>query len=374
MLILICVFFILFIYFFAHEQNAGTWTHSINSQERFKGRKHVFMHEHDEKINSILRSHNKEIFRVPKNGDCIYSAVCHQVRDSNPDLNPKKLRNIVCDHLIEQADFYSLFLVFKSGETFEQKVKSEQRDSGRWNTDIADLVPSAISNLFQCQIERFSSGNIPYLKIDPELPAAESNLKHTGNIQLVYSARHGMEHYDSCIDKTTENNDESTVETDKHSGCNEDESSDILILGGENDRTTENNDEVNEDESTVETDKHSGCNEDESSDIIILGGENVKDMATDLSDSFSNKIMSSDIIGDANVKNMTTNLSDSVSNKIMPNDIISDIISMPNDVTGNSNDIISPDVDDLGDVMSNDTTNLSDDWTELIWKSDIQED
>ena len=137
----------------SHKQNAGTWTNSINWQERFKGskpQKRVIMDEHNEKINSILKSHNREIFRVPKNGDCIYSAVCHQVSDSNPDLNPGKLRNIVCDHLIEQADYYSLFIVSNSSKTFEQKVKSEQRNNGRWNTDIADLVPSAISNRFQC--------------------------------------------------------------------------------------------------------------------------------------------------------------------------------------------------------------------------------
>ena len=125
---------------FGLRQNAGTWTNSINWQERFKGSKplkRAFMDEHDEKINSVLKSNNKEIFRVPKNGDCIYSAVCHQVRHSNPDLNPEKLRNIVCDHLIEQADYYSLFIVSNSSETFEQKVKSEQRYNGRWNTDIA---------------------------------------------------------------------------------------------------------------------------------------------------------------------------------------------------------------------------------------------
>ena len=159
------------------------------------------MDEHDEKLNSILRLHKKEIFRVPKNGNCIYSAVCHQVRYSNPDLNPEKLRNIVCDHLIEHADFYSLYIVLKPDETFQQKVESEQRNNGRWNTDTADLVPSAISNVFQCQVERFSSGDIPYLKIDPQLPVAESNVKLTGNIQLVYAARHGREHYDSCIDR-----------------------------------------------------------------------------------------------------------------------------------------------------------------------------
>ena len=154
------------------------------------------MDEHNENINSILKSHNREIFGVPENGDCIYSAVCHQVPDSNPDLNPGKLRKIVCDHLIEQADYCSLFIVSNWSETFEQKVKSEQRDNGRWNTDVADLVPSAISNLFQCSIERFSSGDIPYLKIDLELPAAESNnLKYTSNIQLAYSGRQGMELY-----------------------------------------------------------------------------------------------------------------------------------------------------------------------------------
>ena len=197
-------------------------------------------------------------------------------------------------------------------------------------------MPSAISNLFQCSIERFSSGDIPYLKIDPDLPAAESNLKHTSNIQLAYSAREGTEHYDSCIDSTTENDDEAT-----------------------------------EDESTVETDEHSG-RKDNSSDIIILGGENVKDMATDLSDSGSNKIMSTDVLS-------------------MPNDVIvksNDIITSDVDDFSSDFDEFSPDadyftsdvddfssvVDDLGDVMSNDATNLSDDWTELMRKADIRED
>ena len=42
----------------------------------------------------------------------------------------------------------TLFIVSNSRETFEQKVKSKQRNNGRWSTDIADLVPSAISSHF----------------------------------------------------------------------------------------------------------------------------------------------------------------------------------------------------------------------------------
>ena len=61
----------------------------------------------------------------------------------------------------EQADYYSLFIVSNSSETLEQKVKSEQRDNGHWNTDVADLLPSAISNFFNAQLKDFLAGIFP---------------------------------------------------------------------------------------------------------------------------------------------------------------------------------------------------------------------
>ena len=164
--------------------------------------------EHLERLVKVLIECNKDVHFIPGDGNCFFNSVCHQVRSTNPDLDCSKLRNIVCDHLVELKDCYINFIEEEDGKNFEDKIDAELRTSGQWNTALGDLLPLLVANLFQSRVEIFSSKeDSPYLMIVPDssLPEHESSVKHnSSNIQLVYTAVPGMEHYDSCLDATPE--------------------------------------------------------------------------------------------------------------------------------------------------------------------------
>ena len=176
---------------------------------------------HKERLQKILIENNREIYNIPGDGNCFFNSVCHQVRCTNPDLDGSKLRNIICDHLVEQKDSYCLFIELKDDEPFESKIDAELRTSGRWNTALGDLLPLSMANLFQSRVEIFSSKeDSPYYMVAPDksLPEHESRVKHhSSSIQLVYTAIPGQEHYDSCMEKKynkVEKEDETDVRDD----------------------------------------------------------------------------------------------------------------------------------------------------------------
>ena len=157
------------------------------------------INEPEARLATLLSSNQKKAHKVPPDGNCFCNAVCYQLRRSYPQLDGQKLRQMVCDHLMEQKGVYSYFIQHSASETFEAKICRELKPIGRWNTYLGDLLPLAIANLFNTRVEIFSSGAIPKINVCPSLP--QSSMKHDATIQLVYSARPGRQHYDSCIDK-----------------------------------------------------------------------------------------------------------------------------------------------------------------------------
>lgn len=167
--------------------DATKWTF-YNNQET---------NEHEMRLAALLKANQKEAHKVPQDGNCFYNAVCHQVRHTYPELDGHTLRQLVCDHLVEHKGLYIGFIQFSAFETYEDKICSELRATGLWNSYLGDLLPLSISNMFNTQVEIFSSGSPSNIKVVPTLP--ESTMKHDSIIQLVYSARPGREHYDSCV-------------------------------------------------------------------------------------------------------------------------------------------------------------------------------
>ena len=155
---------------------------------------------HEETLSKLLAENNKGQYKVEADGNCLYNAVCHQVRLTNPALTAETLRDIVCKQLLEQKDYYALFTENESND-FEEKV-NKQMEPGIWDSKLGDLLPMVITNLFQCKLEIYSSGEVPIIKFEPTLEPPSSSLQtHMNTIQLTYLAVQGMEHYDSCMDK-----------------------------------------------------------------------------------------------------------------------------------------------------------------------------
>ena len=154
---------------------------------------------HTERLRKVLVEHWKETHAIPGDGDCFFNSVCHQVRFTNPDLDAIKLREIVCEHLKEQKEEYCGYIHLEDDEAFEDKIDKELKPSGQWKSDLGDLLPSCIANIFQCHVEIYSSReSTPYHKFKPSI--SKSTLHHSSTIQLAYTAIEGSEHYDSCID------------------------------------------------------------------------------------------------------------------------------------------------------------------------------
>ena len=149
-------------------------------------------------IGDVLKTINKVVHHIPRDGNCIYNAVCHQVRNTYPTLTGQSLREIVCNHLIENDFYYKNFIVLNPSESFQQMITCQLKRSRAWNNSLGDLLPLAIANLFQCKLKIFSTGQIPIIKVQPSLP--HCYMHHPGTIQLVRYADHGCEHYDSCVD------------------------------------------------------------------------------------------------------------------------------------------------------------------------------
>ena len=191
-----------------HTFNRDTVASAHNQLNMPSGTKGQTAEEHTQRLKQILMENKKAVHNIAKDGNCFFNSGCHQVRCTNPGLDGTKFRNIVCDHLVEKEDCYSLFIELKDGEKFESKIEAELRTSGRWNTALGDLLPLAVANLFQSSVEIFSSkDDCPHLMIVPDLSLPEHEsviMNHSSSIQFVYTAIPGREHYDSCMDKSSE--------------------------------------------------------------------------------------------------------------------------------------------------------------------------
>jgi hypothetical protein len=75
---------------------------------------------------------------------------------------------------------------------------SELKKEGRWNSDIADVVPLAVANLLQTPLIIYSSKlERPMESVQPDMKLG--NVTTFDRIILAYLAIAGHEHYDDCI-------------------------------------------------------------------------------------------------------------------------------------------------------------------------------
>lgn len=74
--------------------------------------------------------------------------------------------------------------------------------AGAWNDAVGDLVPMAVSNIFQCMGTIYSDGNIPVLHFQPTLRPDNDPIMKVHPVRAIELARkttHGKEHFDSVL-------------------------------------------------------------------------------------------------------------------------------------------------------------------------------
>ncbi len=117
---------------------------------------------------SLLRYRKLKVVPMMGDGNCFYRAVAtHYYSDPNMHL---LLRRTLMEHMAEDPADYTPF--FGSPQKFKNILHANKR-AGVWNSDLADLVPVAISQLLNLRVEVFSvgdSGEIQKYSFGPERP------------------------------------------------------------------------------------------------------------------------------------------------------------------------------------------------------------
>ena len=150
---------------------------------------------HLQRLDNLLASNGLERVRVSPDGDCFFRAVLSQL---DPILSTSDLRKRLADHMAEKMHHYINFTNFKGEENDYMQMVSCLKQSGQWNTTLADCLPLAVANTFSVTIKVFSSLiSTPVYDIGPDLVASTKS-----SIHLAYIGIPGQEHYDAITKKT----------------------------------------------------------------------------------------------------------------------------------------------------------------------------
>lgn len=115
-----------------------------------KQRKRERLHERN--VDRMLHANGLKRISVPKNGDCIFSAISLH---TDPLVEQHRLRQFVCSHLQQNENLFRHFFPGTSASFQEQLLQLNK--PGQWLSDLADAVPLAIANIIQKDVVIFTS-------------------------------------------------------------------------------------------------------------------------------------------------------------------------------------------------------------------------
>ncbi len=102
-------------------------------------------------VQTLLKYRKFCVDTVDADGNCFYRAVA---KGYYKDVTMHHLlRRTTIEHMMEDSAEYEP--LFESKKTLVAKLNANKR-LGVWNSDLADLVPLAVANLLQCQIDVYS--------------------------------------------------------------------------------------------------------------------------------------------------------------------------------------------------------------------------
>ena len=151
---------------------------------------------HNTRLNNLLASNGFIRHEVEADGNCLMNVVCVQLEGT---VTPEQLRSLVAEHLLEHTQHYINFLQFpesanerQKNELFRKSV-DELKNDGKWNTDLGDCLPLAVSNHLHRSIRIYSS------KLSNQVYDIVPDISSEGEETLVLSlfAVRGTEHFDA---------------------------------------------------------------------------------------------------------------------------------------------------------------------------------
>lgn len=156
------------------------------------------LHAHTNKIDKLLRANQVQKVNIPSDGDCFFAALKFYTY-----LEVGICRDITYTHIMQNVAYYRQFLLYKDCD-FETEV-AHLKQSGHWNSDIYDIMPTVLANIAQKKITIFSS-NLTVMEVHPTLQLPPVISTGYPRIFLAHTAVSGHEHYDVEFKHTNKEN------------------------------------------------------------------------------------------------------------------------------------------------------------------------
>lgn len=180
----------------------------VNRAKQISKRLHsiqaIVKKSHLTRLDTLLASNELRRSDTYGDGNCFFTSVKVSGKLTESAFS---LREKVCNYMTANADKYMSFLTtsdVNSKDTFLRDIDL-LKTNGKWNMEIADIVPLAVANIMESTIRIYSSSvTTPVIEIKPEQTTEKV-------VCLAYLAVRGHEHYDatkslSCNDNISETN------------------------------------------------------------------------------------------------------------------------------------------------------------------------
>ncbi len=102
-------------------------------------------------VQTLLKFKKFVLEPVDADGNCFYRAVAKGYYKDD-DMH-HMLRRTTIEHMVDASEYYGQ--LFESKKSLIGKLNANKR-LGVWNSDLADLVPLAVSQLLNCRLEIYA--------------------------------------------------------------------------------------------------------------------------------------------------------------------------------------------------------------------------
>lgn len=155
-------------------------------------------------IKTLLAQRGLQIHEIPSDGNCLYAAVCHQMKLRDMESSNDSLRQKVAQHMRNHEDSFLPFLTQDNGDCFTHddfvKYCDDLENTPAWG---GQLEIRALSSVLQTPVEVIQAEGPPILSGE-EFPGKPFTLTY-------YRHAYGLgEHYHSVEQKEEEKEDEFT--------------------------------------------------------------------------------------------------------------------------------------------------------------------
>ena len=153
---------------------------------------------HKNRIDQLLASNELKRIPVEADGNCFFGAIAHSLADPLTE-NVDEFRSSICDYMLENADRFSCFVTVEPSESQVEELRKQVetlRGSGQWNAKIADCLPLATAENFNC-ILRIYSSFLSTPVIDVKSGCSGGNPDKL--INIAYLAIKNQEHYGATV-------------------------------------------------------------------------------------------------------------------------------------------------------------------------------